>query len=649
MAGERNIFEELKQALLSKNSAVEASRADSLELNKDEQKIRELNDSFSKIIKERDALLENYDMLISKKLEINQSIFTLLIAAFYSSKIDASIKSILSTIDFINTFNSNEFYDRVKAYIQSWNLKNNEQSVDDEFLSNLKKYFSFKLNEAALILGIDLPDDANYTDDIMPLSSSLSSREYAIIDLMGLLALSNPINTYNDIVYKSGTLIGTNSTFISSFLEDITLGLKTIDNNSRSFIFLEDYREEKDKIYSDVYTSDIYRKFQSIDLGEVITELTTLKAIEDQNLYELLSNYSLEIKTSIEATFLESIKAIKEADSFITRYSPILKYTQNYDNFLFESTKTIEDIFNLDAESVDLRFPIRSEFIFLYNSTFEITKFSEWNAQFKQYLTSAPSIFDRFILYVGSMLKKFGDELFSSELPTLYRNYGLLRLIKAGSVQTVYIQDDFNVKLSEERKLNDLYDIIISENVNNEMLPSPLKTVLPGLETIDFIDFQEYLEMVDPEDFDENELEKRVRFLILSEIGRRKQNLSNALETVITLFQAKKFNFKTLYIENIIRDILSTIKSVISGLENQLDPNSAIVLYDSQTQTISTNNTIISNKVVAMLDVFLIKNSEEIALNESLINAYREIWNYYFGSAIELVEKALVSEARAAL
>jgi hypothetical protein len=640
MAGERNIFEELKQALLSKNSAVEASRTDNLELNKDEQKIKQLNNSFSKIIKERDALLENYDMLISKKLEINQSIFTLLIAAFYSSKIDASIKSILSTIDFINTFNSNDFYDKVRVYIQSTNLKNNGQSIDEEALAALKKYFLFKLNEAMLILGQTLPANATYASDIIPLESSLPAKEYAVIDLIGLLALSNPINTYNDIVYKAGIIIGTNSNFVLSFLDNITLSLKTIDNNIRSFVFIEDYREEKDKVYSDRYTKEIYTKFQRIELADVITELTTLKAIEDQNLYELLSNYNLEIKSLIETSLLASLKAIKDADLFITKYSPILKYTENYDNSLFESTKLIEEIFNFDAESINARFPVRSEFIYLFDSTFEITKFLEWSTNFRNYLTSSPSIFDRFILYVGSMIKKFGAVSFASGVSTMYRNYGLLRLIKAGSVQTVYIQNSFSTKLSDERKLNDLYDIIISENVNNEMLPSPLKTVLPGLETIDFIDFQEYLDMGST--FDEDEFEKRIRFLILSEIGKRKQNISNALETVMNLFQTKKFNFKTLYTENIIRSLLLKIKQIIQE-------DSSMIEYSDNTETITINNTILSNKVIAMLDVFLVKNLEEVALNESLIDSYRDIWDYYYGSTTELAQKALVEEARNAL
>jgi hypothetical protein len=646
MAGERNIFDELKQALMAKNSAINTEEVEQKNLNKDELKIRELNNAFSLIIKEREALFENYDNLMLKKIEILQSALTFLIASFYSSKIDLHTKNIIASIDIINTFNTNEFRERVTRYIQLSNLKINDQPVDNELLNSLKQYFFTKLNE--LLLALDKPillSTATYAANITPLLPTLSEQEAAVVDLIGLLALTDTDNTYNDISYKASIIFGANSNFADSFVEVITSNLKNIDNHVRSFIFLEDYRRENDPIYSDLYTSSIYSEFQNIGAGDILAEVSTLKSVEDQNVYGLIDGYNTKLKTLIEKGLLDSLQAVKEADNFINRYSPILRQKQEYVDSMFKSIQIVEELSGTNFENINindirlgdfvLKFPVKNEFIYLFESNSEIETFLKWDSTISAYLSVSSSLFDRFILYIGSMLKKFTLSIFSEETSLSYKNYGLLRLIKSDAIQQIYLLDDFISKLSLEKKINNLYDINIVENVNDDMLPSPLKSVLPGLETIDFIDFNEYL--LD-EAFNEDDFEKHISFLILSEIARKKKNLSDAIDTIIRLFQDKKFNFKTLYVENQLRNILTKIQTVIRDSSN--DPD----LYSEENQKITLNNTILSNKTLSSLELFLVDSGTKIDLNEKIIEDYRTLWKYYYTNTEELSVKALTQE-----
>jgi hypothetical protein len=652
MAGERNIFDELKQALMAKNSAINTEEVEQKNLNKDELKIRELNNAFSLIIKEREALFENYDNLMLKKIEILQSALTFLIASFYSSKIDLHTKNILASIDVINTFNTNEFRERVTRYIQLSNLKINDQPVDNELLNSLKQYFFTKLNE--LLLALDkhiLLSTATYALNIIPLLPTLSEQEAAVVDLIGLLALTDTDNTYNDISYKASIIFGANSNFADSFIEVITSNLKNIDNHVRSFIFLEDYRRENDPVYSDFYTVSIYSEFQNIGAGDILAEVSTLKSVEDQNVYGLIDGYNTKLKTLIEKGLIDSLQAIKEADNFINRYSPILRQKQEYVDSMFKSIQIIEELSETNFDNINLndirlgdfvlKFPVKNEFVYLFTSESEIETFSKWNDVILLYLSGFPSLFDRFILYIGSMLKKFSLGIFSEETSLSYKNYGLLRLIKSDSIQPIYFLSEFLNKLSLEKKINTLYDINIVENVNDDMLPSPLKSVLPGLETIDFIDFNEYL--LDEDDFDEADFEKHINFLILSEIARKKKNLSDAIDTIIRLFQDKKFNFKTLYVENQLRNILTKIQTVIRDSSN--DP----ALYSEQNQKITLNNTVLSNKTLSSLELFLVDSENKIDLNEKIIEDYRILWKYYYANTEELSVKALTEELRSKL
>jgi hypothetical protein len=637
---DKRIYELLKSNLIQTNKVINSSLKEGVQLTEQELFVKDLNTSFNEIMDNRKEALVSFDTLLLKKSSIFQNLLSAISAEFYSTKINNNTIQIMNILDLLSIINSEVTQDNIRKYLNILGTNLNSISTEVYEKQTLISYFDNQLTQLISFIKPSIIKADIGTDTFIELG--VTEEEYKILFLFYKLSLSSTItqNDYSEVTLIADELFyprGAGSKFIFSFYNRLNKLMKQVIDYSKSFEVIEEYRKIKDPAYSDDYIRDIKGFFD-----ELATELVKISDVfsitseqaEMQGVYNTINTINLNIRNSVENFMDEFLDSVKLIDNYIENYFPFINPMSLITDIFSGSIKVLEDItINTISELDFLPNDFNERFTPLYDSGPTIERFSLWIKSASAFINA--EVYDLFIMYAALQIKKIESAVSTGKLDAniikRMTNYAFLSMSKRNEIPVENINNTFRNVVEKEKNLEINYKIKVAENVNDDMIPSTLKILLPGLEAIDFIDFNNYLKNEDAENF-----EKTIIFFIIEEMSKRKKNINNIIRNAVNVFTQNKINFKTVFTEYAIRKAL---EKLIRYLSDETNP---LVEYDNLTGEISNNQTVLDASTIFLLDSFVSGNTFSKTITDQIIADYKVVWNFFYSSSTPtLIDLAL--------
>jgi hypothetical protein len=678
MQAKENIYEELKSSLIRKNQQVSSLSAVTPRLDNKQKDVRDLNVIFDNIISRREAMFSKFDDLYGWKTNVLETMLSTFVAGYYSSEIDKNVNDIILSFDLFYIINSPEFVSVFDSFMLEFsNVSpvgfNASTSISLKIKQN---FFRVELENyvAKILPDIEisaLADEVlNYQNDIERFyldnnleitSSKLSEKQYKLIFLLAMLSadktdgkpipkVSNSVSYISEIAQLKTEI---DQTGIYNTDEELFNSINKVKDLLKSFLLVETYREENDAAYYADGTQSLNDYFS--EFNEQLSSITDIASLYREgvinfSLVEFIVNTNEKIKTTIVNIFDQAAESIQVLDSFAENYEPFLekqtllndtisnslKIIENIDEKFDEETAltttitSVEDLF--DQKKKDFEFATGFKHIFGGSSSY--MRSSEW-AQRINLVTKGVNISDSLMLYTTLQMRNINGFMDQVEVFNKALNYSLTSLIQEGVAYTESIKEDFLAVIEKERNIFNTFGVKISNNINNEKIPSTLKSLLKGLEIIDLISFDDYLENLsisldatktqaqkDAALAYLNDFRKKISFIILEEFAKAKEDINIIIPKIVDSFKTAKSNFKTIILEI---EIKKAFENIFGYIDSKLS-------FDQTTGRLLSNGTVLANETILLLKDFLISTKSSIDALQNIAKDYKDVWNFFYNN-----------------
>ncbi len=651
-----NIFEQLKNS--TKASAQKFALGDQETINsfkienQDEIKLKLL---FSEVMDTRKQVFSNFDKILDLRLNVFEYHLSVMVAARYISEIASTTR--LELMPLIEMYiisessllekNITEYFDTMTTFIKKigpdliFNV--DEDSIIIKVMENFKSYFSDVYDR---VFEKSLKDVAAYPlyaidpfttfDEVEKILLNQSNNEidpyknysYLLLYTLGLLANSN-LGDYSRVVEvaKSNLYLAR-----AEITKKLNIDLEKIEKNIDSFIAVEDIREKEDSFYFKDFSNNLKLRFQ--ELSESLDGLLSKRTYSEE---ELIQNARL-LSVSSSVSNLENyvldelrnnIRVIKKINSYLDNYIPIVRLSKRYSEIyknsidilfkipgmnLDQNTLTGNNFPQTEQERQELQDRInqnnfdRLYFIF----TDVLDDFTAWESDFYRLVKlTSDSIFNVILLYTGVQLSKLRFSpstniyfLSSRE----YVNYSIENIIKKDLVSFEELSNEYIAVRDISQKLLKDHNLRVIEDIDEEKIPSSLKTVMPQLDIVDLFSVEECISYTNIEQ--ETDLKKAINFQFLKAVLSNKENINKILTDSIKVFELNKYNFKSLYFSLAIRSSFNSIIRYTEDLETNMTDETRSFVAD------------------------YMKNVSAINEIKDTIENYKRVWKFFYDNSI---------------
>jgi hypothetical protein len=587
--------------------------------------ISRLNGLFLEFIDARNNSFTNFDALFKKRLQIFENAITGYCLSFFNNALNINGKKVVGLFSMLDIVGTEEF---LSNFDQLTYIKDNNLSF--EVLDRLSLYFDIKFNE---IKNVAYPDSKIefFVDQGLKINDVLKTKEelednkiYNILYILGLLKnASNPL-LLNEISSYKGYFVGQSGSFTEIVKEKIGEYMSVINNATKSAIYLENFRRERDKNYNNDYAQEILENFSKVDTNlKLFSDLsaTNLELVKKSGIYEQFFNTIKDIDSQVNSLMSDIIISVDTIDSFLENYSIFVKLPVDEAEKLRQSIIIAEGAgssISLYTQTADFSVyydPFREgdRFLGYVNWAFNITQDKKING----------GIYSLLLLYLGLRMKKLNPVISES-----YVKYVLLDLIKKNLVKESFINDNFIRIKRLERQLLLERGIRVVENPEDGVISFSIKSLMPDLEILDYMSLSEifYFGSTNQSLSDmEVSLRRHIRVFILESILKNKNNLNETILRIIEIVrEMPKENLKSIYFELCIRQ---TMDLLVTYLENVVGVSN----IDSQST--------ISDSTRLVLKAF--KSTAIEQQIEQVLKDYVEVWNAFYSPSTDLIDFAL--------
>jgi hypothetical protein len=615
-------YNELKLILLEAAKASKRPVQEILDTGLANPDAVELNNLFQVLLNERKEVFEKFRVLFEERQHLFQSLLNLTTASFYVRSINPEISNVYKVFQFLEVLGSPVFENNLLNFISVMRQPN----VDDEFLAKATTYFNENLDFLA-----DLYKFAergyvfvNESGENMVKFNSIKISEYSSPEVL-MFYMLNILSGLTEVNVESlMTEIETFPSFIRNMRSkvfnsdsELNSSLRKIVDLLDSFLFIQNKRLQDDNQYFADYSQEIDNSISSIVLFIEGTlsglNFETIEFLKEGNRMIELNLLYTDLKETFSSLVKNILETIKSLSFIIESYYPYFAINEDFVKQFFQSITDFEDM--SFEEEINLAIEEGTDFNIVFSPEF-MKRFSTFYSDIRdrEEPLIQDDIYNLFLLYSGIIIKEdgfqVGDELVGYSLSSLLRK----NLINRNDVSDVII--DIENK-AMELAIN--HSIVVSEIIDNERISSSLKVISREFEKLDLLLFRDLLES-QTDDFI-NDFDKRLYFFILSELLSNKRDLNKNIQLLVKVFEKSKNNFKMIYLEKIIRRVISKMLSINGQL--------------GDLQTVLDDKTLESMRSL--------ENSAQE--NNELLESYKEVWQFYYNNSESIIQRILKADS----
>jgi hypothetical protein len=548
-------FNELKNSLSNKLRAVESQTDENKEITISD----ELVSNFQELIASRDDAHRTFNDLYKERINIYDTFISLFYVHFYNNNIQRNAADMRYFIKLLQIIKTDEFVASIESA-----LTNAYNGIP---IGNItKNYFEALYNELKEIFYPET--EISFASDSLTIGSSpaitisnldLASNPDKILYILKFLYSS----TTSSISLLSGYrdfLIGEKEeSAYYKILEDINTAKSRVEDSITSYLLIDSYRKEKDPGYYEDYVIDVKNLFNS--LSEEIVKFNDF-SIEGLNFMEQVGQFDTiysrleELYSLANEIIYDGLLSIEKIEYFIEDYSPFVRMPSSESKQLLNSIKEINEMNFDELKDLDFIDPFSGE-----GENASKIDFQGWNKTLLDTKLINADIFNLILLRIGVMLsrdtlsKKVAEELISFSLLRLYDR----KLINENSIETEFK----DIKSVENSLLNK--DIEVVRRYQDDNITFSFKDILPQLEVLDYMNFDEINDDELEPDFGEN-----VKTLILEAFLRNKKDLDNKiLRTLDLLINGSFKNAKSLYVKLRMNEVIQAFSTYLGNGSSQ--------------------------------------------------------------------------------
>jgi uncharacterized repeat protein (TIGR02543 family) len=591
--------------------------------------IIELTTAFSRIVEARNTSFDSFDKLFKKRLEVYDTMFSSFYMSYFSNILFVNAGFISNLFKLLDITGTQEFFNN---FLEAIYLKENNPT--SQRLVGLSDYFSIKFSELSLEIYPDnsvefrINDEKGlYVDNI--LISQNQKEEDKVFEMLYFLgALSNiKDNNFIDEMSNYYEYLSDNETNFNKVIKDrILYRLTIIDSAIKSNKYLDTYREEKDPAYKKTYIQDILALFD--ELSEITVNFSDLSPenitlIKQTGIYEKLFSLVVDIDGKINSLISNTLESIKVIEEILENYSIFVRIPSIENSSLLDSIKAAEDSY----KDFDKYANVIETKIF-FNPFSKILTLTDWVKDITKDKNLNGNINILMLLYIGANLKEFS----SADLSKSISEYAFVNLARKRLIVDEYLSDPFKVIKTKEQELISVNRIRIKERPQDDLIGFAYKSILPTLEILDYISFEEVFirEFPNTAPFEsqrETDFRLQIKLLIIEAILKDRKNINgNIMKLIDSVSDMPKENLKTLYLEICFRE---AIESFVSYLEPLAEVS-------------NFSNSIINQDAYNKMRDYVYDPSETIYNQiKSVIIKYIEVWEFFYSTDIDLVDEGL--------
>jgi hypothetical protein len=641
-----NIYEQLKKAMKAKVDQVKKNEVNDIIGNIQDGTAEEieLRKKFAAIMEDRQEMFGETEKLLQARLELYQTVISLVYLTHYFNDVENQIYNATVWFRLLEFSRSSEFITMLETL---------RRGIDDSSVDMFKTYFRERFDELKELLAPFRDIRMNKETDEAPTLQENTGTSYEDIEpenperpedyllyTLGFIYMAVDDDGYKDTINSIIDFVSTSNSNLGRItfdrIQEIVTTMKTA---LRRFIIIDKYRAENDAAYTGKYLQSLLEKIEvyeyNISIFSSITDKTIEEIKEDES-YALFFISAQEIRNDINVLLDETIKSIKEINGFFENYSVFLRLPEdtirnitntidevlpNFKENLSDEDREYfdEDIVNEDMISVDSNQPDIKLFI---EDMMEMVVADELVFQYKD-------ITNMLMLYLGLQLLKKNLTYTNYS----YINYPLYNLVnKKIIIESQVNVADFNTTKELEQNLAETYEIYIRKDITKELISPSLKNLFKKLRIIDMVDISTVLDYnigYNDSDFEsvsgmtyynlsddtwreyttswidivsptEGQLEfsnfiHTMYVNTLEALLENKKYLNENLLKLLEIYSVRGNNFKSVFIEMIVRKAVSAIVNYANGKQTILKDITPIISYINDTEIDTINQKIIKD------------------------------------------------------
>lgn len=391
---------------------------------------------------------------------------------------------------------------------------------------------------------------------------------------------------------------------ITSFNNGLMQVVNTGGNHAidclRSWQYIHQARQNIDKDFNPEYLNDI--ESQMNDVCDNILTLSSMN-IDEISSYNTLVDNRVKLKNSLEKMLtsiddikLESFDTIKLINGEKENYEVLFKFNKKYGSLIEEGLMVIDSILRseirpsdqtIDAEVTigDLMedenaaatfngtkfiYPIQYDQMQRTDGSF--WAFYEWENMLVKKIGLRDQISNLCLTYLSTYITDLIPRGYAKYVPTVYpeiAKYAVTNVLDKKMMQNERsataiesIQKYENLK-NDIKELKRTYGIEVNEDFDSERIMTSLKILLPELEVLDFIKFEDTLKNVYDDKTSLNaDFDRFLKFVCYKALLKQKKQLKTLIPRIRELLVADSFeSIKTLYL----RHVLYTAMNELTG------------------------------------------------------------------------------------
>lgn len=562
----------------------------------------ELASLFSEAVRARDAAVNELSSLLELRVSAHESALSGYIASYYARSVSRRMGSVEVLFRALDLVSSDEFTRKFDAAVFVL-----ENTYSEDTILSLANYFDSKFDEMVSIaypegdVAVDYVVGTGLREDAVAVSEPLSNenRIYLILEVLGKLKnISNPAMRSDISAYKiyavGGDVEESFPYLIRKNISSLATGISDLVSSKK---FMDAQRLERDpsfRIDEDARFNSAFDKIAEI--MPLLSDLTpeSVSSLKESGAYDRLSAAVAESTSISEEMVLGSVSAIEQLEDYLEDYQAFIRLPQ-------EETRAMEIAIQVCEEAeqryAQYRDQLQSgEFSTPFSTGTEDSSrpsLSKWQADVDSTAQINGNRFEMVLLYMGTV----GRDFLTEESYTALSNRAFSSIYGKGLVRSEALKASFASSRTSEASLYSDSGVRVSQRPGDEPVPFAIKSRLPGLEILDYIDFSPALGFtsasVDP---DEVSLRNTVRLIILEAFGRvRKSELNQAIVgTIAAVTSWRRENLKGLYTEICFKEAVDLFKEYLDGLaspleETRLDQTTLNVIAQYQSSNPTTS------------------------------------------------------------
>jgi hypothetical protein len=561
-------FNELKNSLSNKLRAAESQVIENRETTISD----ELVSNFQEIIEARDNAHRTFNDLYKERINIYDTFISLFYVHFYNNNIQRNAADMRYFIKLLQIIKTDEFVGAIESALKnSYNSVINGQSLLNFFESTyneLKEIF-YPETDIVFTSGFNsLTIGSNSAITISNLSSQLNPDKILYILKFLYSSTSSSISLLSE--YRDFLIGEKEGSAYYEILQDINKAKTQIEDSISSYLFIDAYRQKEDTGYYEDYIIDIKNLFNS--LSEEIVKINDF-SIEGLNFMEQVGQFNIiysrleELYSLANEVIYDGLLSIEKIEYFIEDYSPFVRMPSNEKQQLLNSIKEINEM-NKKINEMNFDELNNSDFNLINPFPNEgqnaLTKdFQEWNNELLELETKPinADIFNLILLRVGVILSR---DTLSEKVAEELISFSLLRLYDRKLINENSINENFKIIKSVENGLLNK-DIEVVRRYQDDNITFGFKDILPQLEVLDYMNFDEINDNDLEPDFGEN-----VKTLILEAFLRNKKDLDNKILRTLDLLTDGSFkNAKSLYVKLRMNEVIQAFSTYLGDGSSQ--------------------------------------------------------------------------------